>query len=215
MPISTDGVLLGAWANFISSESILDIGTGTGLLSLMTAQRSESAQITSIDIEPHAIEAAQHNFEQSPWNDRLKLVEGDVLEHNFQTIFQHIICNPPYFTSGEQTKVHQRAIARHTNTLDHRSLIQKCYTLLTDDGKASFVLPITEGEAFIQIALGEGFYLSRYTKVKPTERKPCHRLLFELSKTPSDTQTSELVIHQNGAYSEAFIELTQDFYLKM
>ncbi len=215
MPVSTDGVLLGAWANITHRESILDIGTGTGLLSLMAAQRSKSSQIIAIDIEPNAIEAAQFNFEQSPWGDRLKLVDGDVLTHDFKATFQHIICNPPYFTSGEQTKAHQRAIARHCDTLDHRSLIQKCHTLLTDNGKASFVLPITEGETFIQIALEEGFFLSRNCKVKPTERKPCHRLLFELSKTPSDTQTSELVIHQNGVYSEAFVELTQDFYLKM
>lgn len=104
MPVSTDGVMLGAWANCPSQSKILDIGTGTGLLALMCAQRFPNAQITALDIEISAIEAAQKNFTQSPWSDRLCVRHTDVLQFESEQRFEHIICNPPYFNSGEQSK---------------------------------------------------------------------------------------------------------------
>ncbi len=238
MPVSTDGVLLGAWAlnpyglkgtseSKSTSEAketsvpneqpraILDIGTGTGLLTLMMAQRFARADLHAIDIEQTAIDAAQHNFAQSPWGERLTLHSGSVLTYSFPMLFDHIVCNPPYFNNGEQTQNHQRATARHSDQLPHGALIDCCAQWLTTRGKASFILPIVEGRAFIEQAEQKGLYLSRYCEVSPSERKPVHRILFELSKQPSPLHTDALIIHHNNGYSDAFTALTHDFYLKM
>ncbi|AXT69941.1 tRNA1(Val) (adenine(37)-N6)-methyltransferase [Vibrio sp. dhg] len=215
MPVSTDGVMLGAWVESPEDAEILDIGTGTGLLALMCAQRFSRAKITALDIEATAIDAAQKNFTHSSWQERLSVFHADVLTFTPSQLFQRIICNPPYFNSGEQSKQSQRATARHTDSLRHDALLHRCYQLLEEDGKASFVLPVTEGEQFIELALQQGWYLSRLCRVQPSERKPVHRVLFELAKQPCDTQISHLIIHSSGGYSDDFVRLTREFYLKM
>ncbi|AXY01888.1 tRNA1(Val) (adenine(37)-N6)-methyltransferase [Vibrio alfacsensis] len=215
MPVSTDGVLLGAWVQCPPRSNILDIGTGTGLLALMCAQRFPDVVITALDIESTAVEAARNNFELSPWSNRLRVIHSDINQFEPTHLFHRIICNPPYFNSGEQSKQSQRATARHTNTLKHGELLKRCYTLLDKTGKANFVLPITEGEQFIAMAKADGWYLSRICRVQSSQKKPVHRLLFELSKQACDTQESHLVIHSNEGYSEDFTQLTREFYLKM
>ncbi|WP_372377854.1 tRNA1(Val) (adenine(37)-N6)-methyltransferase [Vibrio natriegens] len=215
MPVSTDGVMLGAWVESPEEAEILDIGTGTGLLALMCAQRFSRAKITAVDIEATAIDAAQKNFTHSSWQERLSVFHADVLTFTPSQLFQRIICNPPYFNSGEQSKQSQRATARHTDSLRHDALLYRCYQLLEEDGKASFVLPVTEGEQFIELALQQGWYLSRLCRVQPSERKPVHRVLFELAKQPCDTKISHLIIHSSDGYSDDFVQLTREFYLKM
>ncbi len=215
MPVSTDGVMLGAWIESTVDAKLLDIGTGTGLLALMCAQRFALAQITAVDIESTAIEAAKQNFAESPWQERLFPLHTDVLTFNPHSLFQRIICNPPYFNTGEQSKQSQRATARHTDSLRHDALLKCCYQLLEEEGKASFILPITEGEQFIELAVQQGWYLSRCCRVQPSERKPVHRLLFELTKQPCITQESQLIIHSSNGYSDDFVRLTHEFYLKM
>lgn len=215
MPVSTDGVLLGSWMPIHTISNLLDIGTGTGLLSLMCAQRAPLLAITAIDIDTSAIEAAQHNFTQSPWNHRLTLNQGNILDHPFSTLFDAIICNPPYFNSGEVAQVEQRAVARHTDNLSHHALLHRCHQLLTDDGYGCFILPLVEGDAFIQLALNMGWHLHTRVEVQPIEHKPISRLLIKLGKRAQETQHNSLLIRENNQYTNAFIELTKDFYLKM
>ena len=218
MPVSTDGVLLGAWTNLAPKSSVLDIGTGTGLLALMAAQRFEDALISAIDIDQHAINAATVNIEQSPWQDRICLHHGSVLTSDFPHVFDAIICNPPYFNSGEQAQQSQRATARHTDSLEHLELAQRCFEITTEAATASFILPTPEGEGFIKLAQQCGWYLAKRLDVKTTDKKTASRILFELSKDPTceqDLQCESLTIHNNNGYSEAFIALTKDFYLKM
>ncbi|WP_165312164.1 tRNA1(Val) (adenine(37)-N6)-methyltransferase [Vibrio ziniensis] len=224
MPVSTDGVLLGAWAfqhelsqiaSSLPITHILDIGTGTGLLALMCAQRFPHAQIQAIDIDEHAYRSAQINISQSPWAGRIVLEQVDVLNITNSKTFDAIICNPPYFNDGEQSQHAQRATARHTKTLEHKQLINITYQLLSETGTASFILPITEGEQFIELAKKSGFYLSRLCKVQPTPNKPISRVLFELKKEPIDIEESTLIIRDDLGYTQAFIELTRSFYLKM
>lgn len=215
MPVSTDGVLLGAWAELENSKTLLDIGTGTGLLSLMSAQRNLSLSIDAIEIDSHAVEAAQFNFTHSPWHDRIELHSGDVLTHSFPNKFDCIICNPPYFNSGEQAQNLSRATARHTSSLSHQDLLKRCWDLLAAQGYASFVLPKVEGDAFIALAKQQGWSLQRLCQVKPTERKEVSRLLIQLGKTPCSMVHSTMTIHEGGGYSGDFIQLTKAFYLKM
>ncbi|WED23315.1 methyltransferase [Vibrio sp. JC009] len=215
MPVSTDGVLLGAWASFSDPEKILDIGTGTGLLALMCAQRFAKAEITALDIDDNAIAAASTNFNNSHWTDRLQLILQDVLEFEPSYKFDAIICNPPYFNTGEQSSVSQRAKARHTDTLNHKSLLARCHRLLTKEGRACFILPLFEGETFLSMASEANWNVAKVCRVRPNENKPTSRLLIELSKQTIATEETELSIRSQDGYSEKFTALTKAFYLKM
>ncbi|ELJ8614021.1 tRNA1(Val) (adenine(37)-N6)-methyltransferase [Vibrio cholerae] len=215
MPISTDGVLLGSWAFSLSPTTILDIGCGTGLLSLMCAQRFPHAHITALDIEQTAYQAAEHNRQQSPWAERIECQHADILHWLPSKRFAAIICNPPYFNSGETAQHQVRATARHTISLQHQALIERLPQLLEPDGVASFILPKAEGEDFIVLAKQAGLFVGRYCQVQPTTEKPAHRLLFELHLSPCLPVETRLVIREQQGYSEAFCQLTRDFYLKM
>ncbi|KAB7487789.1 tRNA (adenosine(37)-N6)-methyltransferase TrmM, partial [Klebsiella michiganensis] len=124
----------------------------------------------------------------------------------------------PYFNSGEQAQQSQRATARHTDSLDHLQLAKRCFEITTETATASFILPTPEGEGFIKLAKQCGWHLAKRLDVKTTDKKPASRILFELSKDPAreaDLQRESLTIHHQNGYSEAFIALTKDFYLKM
>lgn len=215
MPVSTDGVLLGAWTNISECSQILDIGAGTGLLSLISAQRNSNAHIDAIELMPIAAEVARLNFSQSPWKERLVLIHQDFLSYQTAYEYDAIICNPPYFNNGEQSLKGERSTARHTDSLPFDKLLQHCKTLISSTGRASFILPVFEGEIFIKIAKGCDFHLTKITKVKTTEKKSPTRLLIELSLFPHIYQESTLTIHDGNGYSDDFIKLTRMFYLNM
>jgi len=229
MPVSTDAVLLGAWANIIDSSTILDIGCGTGLLAIMCAQRNQTADITAVEIELNAFNAARNNSFNSPWPSRLTIKHMPIQDFvSTGLTFDSIICNPPYFNNGEQSQSRQRAVARHTSTLSHKSLLSYCNELLNENGTASFVLPKQEGLALLNLlqemhsAQDSKLRLSRLTYVKTTFNKLASRVLIELSKSSLSKkvdhingESNELIIHQGEAYSDEFISLTKDFYLKM
>lgn len=233
MPVSTDAVLLGAWANIKQSKSILDIGCGTGLLAIMCAQRNLTAKITAVEIEKNAFHAAQLNCFNSPWSDRLNVkhiaIEDFVksvfsLNQQETPYFDSIICNPPYFNHGEESRNNQRAVARHTSKLTHSDLLNYCNKLLKLQGTASFILPREEGLALLRLLLDfsqsdSNFHLqlSRLTYVKTTSTKAAKRVLIELVKEMTVVQHTEkeMIIHDGDNYSAAFIALTGAFYLKM
>lgn len=215
MPVSTDGVLLGAWCGIKQANTLLDIGTGTGLLALMCAQRNPDCVIDAIDIDQHALQAAKENFTSSPWSSRLTLLEGDVLNFPFGTSYDAIVCNPPYFNSGEHAQNQQRATARHTLTLSHEALLERCFKLLSADGQAWFVLPEAEGRTFISLAETLGWHLAGLCEVQPTAKKPVSRLLIQLSQYTSNAKIEKLIIQKDNGYSDEFVALTKAFYLKM
>lgn len=215
MPVSTDGVLLGSWANIGNSLSIIDIGCGTGLLSLMCAQREARSHIDAVELMPAAAKIAQTNIERSPWSERIELFHQDILFFLPSKKYDSIICNPPYFTTGEQSQKGERSTARHTDSLSFNDLLSQSKKLLSEKGRASFILPLFEGTKFIEIAKNNGFNLTKLTKVKTTEKKEVSRLLIELSLFPYNFQENTLIIHSKNGYSDAFIELTRAFYLNM
>ncbi|PSU31914.1 tRNA1(Val) (adenine(37)-N6)-methyltransferase [Photobacterium lutimaris] len=220
MPVSTDGVLLGAWAALPLSGPILDIGTGSGLLALMAAQRTakQGNPVTAIEIDNGAAMAAQCNITDSPWADRIEITHQTIQAWASQQpagSVDTIVCNPPYFNHGEQAGCQARAAARHTDTLPHSELLAAIGHLLSPTGSASLILPVYEGEQFIEAARAQQLYCQRLCKVKTTERKPPSRLLIDLRSSPAPCQTEQLVIHQNDQYSEDFIALTKAFYLNM
>ncbi len=218
MPISTDGVLLGAWATLPQQGHIIDIGTGSGLLALMAAQRTQATTITAIELDPTAAIAATSNFGLSPWHHRLHCIEDNIIDWCQRTpaaTIDSIICNPPYFNAGQQAQLQHRATARHTDSLNHQQLLTTISYLLTPHGNANLILPAYEGQQLITQALDYGLYCQRRCDVRTTEHKPLMRTLIQLSKNCSITEQHQLCIHSAGSYSSDFIKLTKDFYLKM
>lgn len=215
MPVSTDGVLLGSWAMLPDSGSLLDIGTGTGLLALMAAQRNPELTITALDIDEHAVQAAIRNSLMSPWADRISIIKEDINRYKTEQTFAGIICNPPYFNSGETAKQHQRALARHTTTLNHQDLLVRAFALTGPEGVANFILPINESTLFVEQAQSSGWFLNRMCHVHPTQNKPVTRCLLSMTKQKTELVEETLLINKNGHYSDEFVSLTKDFYLKM
>ncbi|MGX9418418.1 tRNA1(Val) (adenine(37)-N6)-methyltransferase [Vibrio sp. WJH972] len=216
MPVSTDGILLGAWFDVESAQRLLDIGTGTGLLALMAAQRFPEISIDAIEIDSTACKIAQHNIDNSNWAQRISVLQRDLLSFTSTANYDAIVCNPPYFTNGESAQSIERATARHTLHFTHETLLKCCYQLLSAKGKASFILPIIEGNNMIEHAKQAGWHLSRYCEIQTTPRKPTSRVLFELTKKKSSSvEQRNLIIQQDGHYSVEFIKLTKAFYLKM
>ena len=216
MKVGTDGVLLGAWTDLSHSRRILDIGTGTGLIALMLAQRCMDARITAIDLDSAAVEQAQENIQASPWKDRIEALQQDICTYHPNGTFDTIVSNPPYFIDSLKCPDGQRSTARHTDTLDADRLIGKISELLTSDGRFSIILPAEQTEDLIRVADEKGLHPSRQTWVITRPGLSPKRILMEFRKTPVTLQPDELVIElERHVYSEEYIALTQEFYLKM
>ena len=216
MKVGTDGVLLGAWTDVNHSHRTLDIGTGTGLIALMLAQRCPQALITAIDIDAEAVGQARENVQSSPWKDRVEVLLQDICTFSTDQRFDTIVSNPPYFIDSLKCPDDQRNTARHTDTLDAERLLANVARLLTDDGRFSIILPAEQTDLLIQTACNQGLYPSRQTAVITRPGLPPKRILMEFRKTKEAFQPDELVIElERHVYSEGYIALTKDFYLKM
>ena len=216
MKVGTDGVLLGAWVNLSNSHRILDIGTGTGLIALMMAQRCNDSNITAIDIDTEAVSQANENIQASPWKDRVIAIQQDIRSFHRNKSFDTIISNPPYFINSLKSSDTQRNTARHTDTLSAEDLIRKTADLLTEDGYFSIILPTEQIEELIQISERVGLYPSRRTHVITRPGLMPKRTLMEFCKRETSFPTNQLVIElDRHVYSEEYIALTRDFYLKM
>lgn len=216
MKVGTDGVLLGAWTDLSHSRRILDIGTGTGLIALMLAQRCMDARITAIDLDSAAVEQAQENIQASPWKDRIEALQQDICTYHPNGTFDTIVSNPPYFIDSLKCPDSQRSTARHTDTLDADRLIGKVSELLTSGGRFSIILPAEQTEDLIRVAGEKGLHPSRQTWVITRPGLSPKRILMEFRKIPVTLQPDELVIElERHVYSEEYIALTKEFYLKM
>lgn len=219
MKIGTDGVLLGAWATIDHNPfSILDIGTGTGILSLMLAQRSHAETIEAIEIDDAAFEQAAGNFEDSPWGDRLFCYHAGFNEfvEEIDDKYDLIVSNPPFYSENYKTENPQRDLARFTDALPFEHLLHGTAKLLDDNGRASFIIPFSEEVNFISLAEKMNLYPNRITRVKGTNTSEIKRSLLEFSFTKTAIDSSELIIETSRhQYTEDYINLTKYFYLKM
>lgn len=219
MKVGTDAVLLGAWADTSFCRNILDIGTGTGIIALMLAQRSQ-ATVEAIDIDKEACVQATENAAASPYTERIKVVHAscaDFAASNQQKRYDLIVSNPPYFINSLKCPDNKRTVARHTDTLLLSDLIREAQTLLSPSGRIALVLPYEQLEEVKALASANHLYICRQTDVIPTLGAAPKRLLVELSTTEEniknrDTLTIEEARHQ---YTPEYIALTKEFYLKM
>ncbi len=206
MKVGTDGVLLGAWAR--GGQWVLDIGTGTGVIALMMAQRYPEAQVTAIDIDEGAVRQTLLNVETSPFTTQVVVRHEPVQEH--QGEYDAIVSNPPFFIDSLAAPDLQRNMARHTETLSYGQLMQAAYRLLTDDGEFSVVVPFDYRRRMEDEAIFVGFFPSRVCGVKTTDRKPVKRYLLAFRKHPCQCEEEVLTIGDSR-----YQQLTQDFYLNV
>lgn len=217
MKVGTDGTLLGAWAAAPSGQCrILDIGTGTGLIALMMAQRYPEAEVTGIDIDEDAVAQADENVRLSPFSERVRIYRQDIV--NFTDIigFDAIVSNPPYFVDSLACPDDQRTIARHAVSLTYEQLMHQVYRLLKDEGRFSVVVPSDCRAKIEAAACLEGFFTTRVCLIKTTPRKQPKRQLIEFQKHPvSELDISEGVIEVSpNVRSEWYQQLTKEFYIK-
>ena len=218
MKIGTDGVLLGAWASIADGlASILDIGTGTGLIALMMAQRCEAEQIDAIELESEAFEQAVDNFENSPWADRLYCYHASLQEftQEIEETYDLIISNPPYFIPNPQADK-KRSIARHHGHLSHEELIRCSAKLLSKNGSFAFILPHPEEQQVLRYGKQYNLFPKRITRVRGHAESPVKRSLIELKFGEQVCIEDVLILEtERNTYTPAFREMVRDFYLKL
>ncbi len=217
MKVGTDGALLGAWANISRVKTALDVGAGTGLISLMVAQRT-SAEVLGIEIEKNAAKEANENVHNSPWENRvaIKNISFQQFEKTSKEKFDLIISNPPFFVNSYKNEVTNLAIARHNDLLPFSELINGSVNLLKENGRLAVILPVIQAEEFIKLAKSEGLHLSRLTKIKPKANKESNRFLMEFKKEQTPLKSDYLTIYNETGtdYTESYKQLTCEFYLK-
>ena len=217
MKVGTDGTLLGAWAQVpIKSARILDIGTGTGLIALMMAQRFPEATVLGIDIDGKAVSQAQENVALSPFVSRVEIRLQNVLDFECKEGYDAIVSNPPYFVNAITCPDQQRTIARHTISLTYEGLMKSAYRLLKPDGMFSLVIPSECRSTLEAEACLAGFFLSRVTQIRTTPKKQPKRQLIELLKHPVDELYIEegIIEEYPNVRSSWYQQLTQDFYIR-
>jgi tRNA1Val (adenine37-N6)-methyltransferase len=215
MKVGTDGVLLGAWVNTGDAVNILDIGTGSGLIALMLAQRSE-AIIDALEIDESATEQAAENVCSSPWKHRIRIIQSSLQEYNSNSKkYDLIVSNPPYFTNSLETPEPKRSMARHDRQLTLSDLIKCTKNLLLPKGRLGIILPTGAFDRFLSIAADECLFPARMMLVKASPEKPVSRVMAEFSYGKKEFQTAELIIEKNGRhnYSGEYTELTKEYYL--
>jgi len=219
MKVGTDGVLLGSWADTNDCDGILDIGTGTGVIAIMLAQKAKDATVDAIEIDENAASTAKKNMEQSPFQKRLTCHNDSIQNYSkyASKSYDLIVCNPPFFTGGTLSTHQNRNDVRHTIKLPNGELLSSTRRLLKADGRFCVILPFLEGLRFKEIAKSYNLHCTKMVEVKPKADKSVERLLLQFEKEPKELQTSELIIQfeERNHYTEDYIALTKDFYLKM
>jgi tRNA1Val (adenine37-N6)-methyltransferase len=220
MKIGTDGVLLGAWCPIENNpNTILDIGSGTGILSLMLAQRTNAEQIDAIELEENAYEQSVENFENSPWSDRLFCFHAELNEFidEPEDEYDLIISNPPFYSDNFKSENLERDLARFEDAMPFEDLVEAADLLLSENGIFAVIIPFKEEERFFKLCEDVELFPIKVTRVRGNSKTSIIRSLlafkrFELPVLIADEITIEINRHE---YTEEYIELTKDFYLKM
>lgn len=221
MKVGTDGVLLGAWAvENCSSEvkNILDIGSGTGLISLIMAQMCENAAITALEIDGDAASESAYNFEKSSWSERLNVelvaVQVFAKREGREGKYDLIVTNPPYFINSLKNESQSKLVARHTELLPYDELAEAAENLLSIEGTLFVILPYEESAIFITYAALQGLYLRKRCDVFGSQGGKLKRSMMMFSREKGDTASSQIAIRKGEGFTQKYIDLTKLLYLK-
>jgi len=214
MKVGTDGVLLGSWVTCKKANTILDVGCGTGLIALMLGQRNLSSNVTGIEIDIIASQEAQENISNSDWEERIEIKHTSLQQFTPQLKFDLIVSNPPFFPQNKSQQ--SRDIARHNNTLSFEELIDNAAKLLAEKGIFSVVIPKNSEEYFCNIAAVHNLYCNRVCYIRGNETSQVKRVMMEFSLIKTIVLTEHLTIETSRHnYTDKYIQLCKDFYLKM
>ena len=224
MKVNTDGVLLGAWMDILDSDSkLIDIGTGTGVIALMAAQRATNATILALEIDNLSALEATENFKNSLWSDRLKVLNLSLQSYvksvsNNEEKVDLIFSNPPFFIDSLKAVGESRNNSRHTDMLTFEEIVDSSKALLKKDGRLAIILPKNEGDIFIAKAESRGLFLKRICYIYSVRKRACKRYLMEFCNgyiPPVEVIREELVIMENSNYTTQYRSLTSEFYLSL
>lgn len=213
MKVGTDSMLLGALVKADDPHAVLDIGTGTGVIALMLAQRFVNAEIIGLEIDQKACEEADFNFQESSWNNRLSSVNEDVLQVNFDQSFDLIVSNPPYYENSLLSENERTSRAKHAAFLPVSALLKKVSTLLTENGKFWVIVPSENSESWIESASENQLFLNQSVSIFGKEGQGRKRAVLVFSREQRVSEKSSLTVrNEKGAYTKEYIELTKEFH---
>lgn len=217
MKVSTDACIQGAWTPIAAHvQRVLDIGTGTGLLALMLAQRKHTLNIDALEIEHSAAQQAIENIQQSPFAAQINIYETDAQDWLSEQAYDLIICNPPFFSNSLKSDKQLRNLARHNDSLTFDNLAQLIASRLKPDAYASILIPTTEQANWAAAAIKHDLYTAQQLMIQPFEYSAPNRMILILSKTKSALETEELIIYQSPkVYTPHFRDLLHPFYLHL
>ncbi|MFT5513794.1 MAG: tRNA1Val (adenine37-N6)-methyltransferase [Bacteroidia bacterium] len=216
MKVGTDAVLLGSWAKSLGPKKILDIGSGTGLLALMLAQRFPHSQIVAIEPNSNSCIDASYNFENSKFHERIKLKSIMIQEYQTNEKFDLIISNPPFFKNALAANNNSRSMARHDLSLTFQELIENVINLLSPFGQFALIIPKERCNEMQSLAINLGLKLSRIMEISGKEGGQAKRCLHQYGFQPSEVKVETMAIEiERHLYTQEYIELTRNFYLKM
>jgi tRNA1Val (adenine37-N6)-methyltransferase len=217
MKVSTDACIQGAWVQIPStSKRVLDLGCGTGLLTLMLAQRYPNCTIDAIEIDEMASVQAKQNFDLSPYAKQINLIHADALSCNFETTYDFIICNPPFFSNSLQGPDTARNRARHQQELTLEKLVSLFQQLTNTAAEIGVLLPFDEFLKFEQLLLTQGWFVNRKLSIQPNSSKAPNRIVAICSSVNTNCKQEELIIYnKERTYTSAFIQLLSPYYLNL
>lgn len=212
MKVGTDSIVLGAWAAHSEPKRILDIGSGTGVLALILAQRYPEAEVVALEIDSEAAGQAQENVSASPWPERIQVLNTDALQFEDPEGFDLLVSNPPYFQGGLRSEQTRRNMARHTDTLPHDALVEQMSRWMTPGAASCVILPTEVAQKLEAVIQAQGLHLWQRTRVHHWVHKPARRTLLKWGKSPQTLVQDQLIIKDDSGYSEQYTTLTQEFH---
>ena len=217
MKVGIDGVLLGAIADVLNCKRALDIGTGTGLIALMLAQKNIDLQIDAIEIEETAYKTAKQNIQNSPFNSQIKLFHSSVQEFvkHTESRYDIIVCNPPFFIEDVKPRDLNRQMARHAEILPIHTLMEVCSKLLGDEASLWTIYPSNKMKYYQSAVVEKHLHIKTITEIKHSINKAPKRFIAQVCKEINPVKTESLVLYNDSSYTEAFKSLTKDFYLNL
>ena len=218
MKVGTDGVLLGAWASVPGPGSrVLDVGTGTGLIALMMAQRTRDVWVDAIEIDPSSARQANENIQNSPWKDRMNCIHSSFQDYASQCKYQYdlIICNPPFFSASTKAPYKEKNLARHDDSLSLKDIFKGSVSMMKEMTIISLIVPVDKAEQALDLIFEHQMHCKRRTRVIPAPGKSTNRVLLEFSSIPGKCHEDDLTIEtgKRHKYSDKYKRLTDGFYL--